>query len=225
MEQQLVREGERMIGADIRDAFEADVESGRIDLAAGFERAAAALMAHAAFVDPRAVPAVFDALARAIDVPPEARARALAADLPWLASASPAARALPWPLWDDFWAIAGAMPEGPVDPLAFTSAVVALGTHYDADMLDRCEAALLDWPCVVTLLSEAEVRMRTADLAGRAEDSLGTALLKMLEAQGYDLEVIDADTVVLPGPYPAQNRTNRRILQLHDIWHLVAGYG
>ena len=47
----------------------------------------------------------------------------------------------------------------------------------------------------------------------------------MLNSNGYDIEVIDADNVVLPGDYPAQNRTNRRILQLHDIWHLVGGYG
>ncbi|WP_448581237.1 Coq4 family protein [Thermaurantiacus sp.] len=214
-----------MSGEEVRALFEAEVESGRINLHAGFERAAAALMAHTAFVDPRAVPAVFDALARALDVPPDARAEALAADLGFLATGSPAERTLPRPLWDAFWAIAAVMPQGPVDPLAFTASVVALGTHYDSDMLARSEAALFDWPCVVELLREPEVRMKTADLAGRAADSLGTALLTMLEAQGYDLEVIDADTVVLPGPYPAQNRTNRRILQLHDIWHLVAGYG
>lgn len=30
--------------------------------------------------------------------------------------------------------------------------------------------------------------------------------------------------MLLEGNYPAQNRTNRRILQLHDVWHLVGGY-
>lgn len=214
-----------MATAAERSAFEEAVETGRI--APGAEPwCAAALMAHAAFVDPRAVPAVFDTLARAIlDSPPAARAEVLASGLPFLAEGSPAARPLPRALWEAFWAIAGAMPAGPVDPLAFTASVVALGTHYDADMLARTEAALLDWPCVPELLAAPEVRMRTADLAGRPPESLGSRLLAMLEAQGYDLEVIDADTVVLPGPYPAQNRTNRRILQLHDIWHLVAGYG
>ncbi len=215
-----------MIEADVRRTFEAEVESGRVDLSLGLERAAAALMAHAAFVDPRAVPAVFDNLARAfLDEAPAARAPALRAGLPLLTQGSPAARALPRPLWEAFWAIAGVMPQGPVDPLAFTTSVVALGIHYDTELLDRCEAALLDWPCVQRLLAEEEVRMKTADLAGRPPDSLGSELLRMLEAKGYDLEVIDADTVVLPGPYPAQNRTNRRILQLHDVWHLVAGYG
>ncbi len=215
-----------MVDERRRRAFEAAVETGRIDLSEGPARAAGALMAHAAFVDPGAVPQVFDALAHAVlDCPASAQAGALAAALPFVAEGSPRARPLPRPLWEAFWAIAGALPEGEVDPLAFTGRVVALGTHYDGEMLARCEAALLEWPCVRQLLLEDEVRMRTADLAGRPEASLGTALRRMLEAQGYDLEVIDADTVVLPGPYPAQNRTNRRILQLHDVWHLVAGYG
>ncbi len=214
-----------MIDSATRSAFEAEVESGRIALDPPC-RAAAALMAHVAFVDPRAVPPVYDALAHAfLDHADPADTLAAAPELAFVAGGPAAARALPPALWDAFWAIAGTMPAGPVDPLAFTSAVVALGAHYDAEMLARTEAALLDWPCVHDLLREPEVRMRTDDLRGRPAPSLGAALLEMLESQGYDLEVIDADTVVLDGPFPAQNRTNRRILQLHDIWHLVAGYG
>ena len=53
-----------------------------------------------------------------------------------------------------------------------------------------------------------------------AEDSLGTNLLDMLASKGYDLEVINPDDVMLPPVFAAQNRTNRRILQLHDVWHL-----
>ena len=109
--------------------------------------------------------------------------------------------------------------------LDFTLRVVALGELYDQRLIDQCEAARQEFDSVHALLAEPEVRMKTSDLEGHAPDSLATDLLKMLTAQGYDLEVIDADTVVLPGDYPAQNRTNRRILQLHDIWHLVAGYG
>jgi len=30
---------------------------------------------------------------------------------------------------------------------------------------------------------------------------------------------------LLPPVFAAQNRTNRRILQLHDVWHLFAGFG
>ena len=40
-------------------------------------------------------------------------------------------------------------------------------------------------------------------------------------------EVINPDDVVscCPRSFAAQNRTNRRILQLHDVWHLFAGFG
>ena len=144
--------------------------------------------------------------------------------LPWITTGFPRV-SLPRPLWDGFWAIVSE-PPGPVaDALDLTLKVVALGNLYDQPLIEKCEAALLEFESVHALLAQPEVRMKTNDLAGHTVDSLATELLAMLTAQGYDLEVIDADTVVLPGDYPAQNRTNRRILQLHDIWHLLAGYG
>lgn len=195
-----------------RHRFEAHAEAGTVPVGARLAEAAALLMTHAAFVDPENQVATFDALARAqagaaLELPPGL-----------------AARRVPRALWDGFWDIADAPPTGAVDPVAFTVRVVALGQLYDDDLLARCEAALLRHDNVRALLAEPEVRMRTADLEGKPEGSLGATLLAMLRANGYDLEVIDADTVVLPG-YPAQNRTNRRILQLHDVWHLVADYG
>ncbi|QMW22123.1 Coq4 family protein [Sandaracinobacteroides saxicola] len=199
--------------------FETAVESGVVPAGTPFGLTAAALMAHAAFVDPEQSTAIFDALAAVMPLPEPERLAALA--LPPLTNG----RALPRALWQGFWDIAGAPPAGNVDPLAFTVAVVALGNHYDTELIDRCERALLHHDNVRALIATPETRMKTSDLEGWPVDSLGTDLLTMLRAQGYDLEVIDADTVVLPGDYPAQNRTNRRILQLHDVWHLVAGYG
>jgi len=191
-----------------------------------------ALMAHAAFVRPERTVAIFDALAHATaaSADPATRADWLEAALPFTMSestADPAGRSVPAALWDAFWAVTGTAPgsSGSIDPLAFTITVVAMGIHYDQTLIDRCEATLMAFDNVRRLLAEPEVRMRTADLAGKPADSLGTELLTMLTANGYDLEVIDPDAVVLPGAYPAQNRTNRRILQLHDVWHLVGGYG
>jgi ubiquinone biosynthesis protein Coq4 len=186
----------------------------------------AALMTSAAFVTPVEQVAIFDAIADAVAASPDMAARAarIAAALPFTA-AGRAPVALPPALWDSFWAVVDRPAEQATDPLAFTLSVVAMGQHYDAALIDRCEAALLVHPCVHDLLAQPEVRMKTSDLEGLPEGSLGTELLTMLRAQGYDLEVIDADAVVLPGPWPAQNRTNRRILQLHDVWHLVGGYG
>lgn len=186
--------------------------------------AAGAWLTHAAFVQPERQVAIIDALADAMAAPIDARiGRVVAALAPTLDDGLPAAT-VPTPLWDGFWAIAGAPPDAVIDPVAFTLRVVALGQLYDDALIARCEAALLRHACVPALLALPERRLRTADLECYPDGSLGAALLTMLRAQGYDLEVIDADSVVLPG-WPAQNRTNRAILQLHDVWHLLAGYG
>lgn len=186
----------------------------------------AALMTSAAFVAPVDQVAIFDAIAAAVAASSDMAARAahIAAALPFTAAGRPPVN-LPPALWDSFWAVVDRPLEQATDPLAFTLSVVGMGQHYDGALIDRCEAALLVHPCVHDLLAQPEVRMKTSDLEGLPAGSLGSELLTMLRAQGYDLEVIDADTVVLPGPWPAQNRTNRRILQLHDVWHLVGGYG
>lgn len=209
-----------------RVRFVEAVEKGCLPAGVSMPLASAMLMAHAAFAEPERQIDIFDALAHAwLDLAPADRPAHLAAALPFVRGGAGHGRALPPALWDSFWAIAGSPPTGMVDPLAFTTAVVLIGNHYDAALIERCERALLQFEGVHTLLATPEVRMKTADLAGWPDDSLGSDLKRMLDSHGYDLEVIDADAVVLPGPWPAQNRTNRRILQLHDVWHLVAGYG
>ena len=217
-----------MIEQSRMDAFEAWVETGAPPLREQPELALAALMTTAAFVDPVAQVPIFDAIAEALAAGTDAgrRAEIIEAALPWVVEGKPRV-AVARPLWDGFWAIVGQPPgeQRGGGELDFTLRVVALGELYDQRLIDQCEAALLEFDSVHALLAEPEVRMKTSDLEGHAPDSLATDLLKMLTAQGYDLEVIDADTVVLPGDYPAQNRTNRRILQLHDIWHLLGGYG
>lgn len=215
-----------MIDMSMRNDFERWVETARPPLAEEPALGLAALMTTAAFVDPVAQVPIFDAIAEATAATsdPAARAERISDALPWLTDGKPRV-ALPRPLWDGFWDII-ARPRSTGDgELDLTLAVVALGNHYDQRMIDACEAALLEFDSVHELIAQPEVRLTTADLERHATDSLAHDLLSMLNANGYDIEVIDADTVVLPGDYPAQNRTNRRILQLHDVWHLVGGYG
>lgn len=215
-----------MIDVSMRNEFEKWVETGRPPLAEEPVLGLAALMTTAAFVDPVAQVPIFDAIAAATAASSDSAERAaqITAALPWVTDGKPRI-ALPRALWDAFWTII-ARPRTTEDgELDLTLAVVALGHHYDQRMIDGCEAALLEFDGVHDLIAQPEVRLTTADLESHATDSLAKDLLSMLNANGYDIEVIDADTVVLPGDYPAQNRTNRRILQLHDIWHLVGGYG
>ena len=197
--------------------------------------AAAALMAHAAFVQPERQIAIFDAIANTwLDLDEPERAAALQR-LPWFGASQSSDMQAGWrtprAVWDAFWSVVDAEPAAQTDAapkdqaLDFTGRVVVIGMHYDAELLMRCERAHYLHEDVRTLLAQPEVRMTTNDLRNWPKDSLGTNLLDMLTSKGYDLEVINPDDVMLPPVFAAQNRTNRRILQLHDVLHLFAGFG
>lgn len=222
--------------AEFRKTFENWASTGQPSMQSESDLplAAAALMAHAAFVEPERQIAIFDAIAEAwLDLNGgRARRELLQERLEFLTAAPPVSAADAWKtpkvIWDAFWAVVDGRADRPADgsqALDVTMRVVNIGTHYDQELLLRCERAVLMHPDVHSLLGEPEVRMTTNDLRNRPQASLGTVLLDMLTTKGYDLEVIDADTVLLPPQFPAQNRTNRRILQLHDVWHLFADYG
>ena len=196
--------------------------------------AAAVLMSHAAFAQPERQIAIFDAIASAwLDLGGEReRADSLRRQLPWLTQdAKTETWSTPRAVWDAFWSVVDAEPTAPSgdgakdQALDYTGRVVAIGFHYDAELLMRCERAHYLHEDVRKLLQQPEVRMTTNDLRNWPKDSLGTSLLDMLTSKGYDLEVINPDDVMLPAVFAAQNRTNRRILQLHDVWHLFAGFG
>jgi ubiquinone biosynthesis protein Coq4 len=196
--------------------------------------AAAMLMAHAAFVQPERQIAIFDAIAHAwlnLEKGSE-RAASLQQQLSWLrAPATIEEWQTPPAVWHAFWSVVDAEPAAPSNVAAkesaldFTGRVVVIGMRYDAELLMRCERAHYLHEDVKKLLAQPEVRMTTDDLRNWPDDSLGSNLLDMLTSKGYDLEVINPDDVMLPPVFAAQNRTNRRILQLHDVWHLFAGFG
>jgi ubiquinone biosynthesis protein Coq4 len=215
-----------MISSDQRRDFESWVEHINPPLAQHPLLSIAALMTSAAYSRPVLQMEIFSAIDRAVAASGDMHERAahILASLPWLSDGKPRTE-IPRTLWDEFWKIIDVSADDLDGELDLTLRVVALGLHYDQRLIDECEQALLQFESVSNLIAQPEVRLKTSDLEHHAEDTLATELLNMLTANGYDIEVIDADTVLLQGDYPAQNRTNRRILQLHDIWHLVGGYG
>lgn len=217
-----------------REDFELGCRTGVPPAEASPPLSAAMLMAHAAFARPERQIAIFDAIANAwLDLEQGAdRTATLRRELSWLtAPADVEEWQTPRAVWDAFWSVVDAEPgaqstAGAKDnALDFTGRVVVIGMHYDPELLMRCERAHYLHEDVNKLLAQPEVRMTTGDLRNWPKDSLGTNLLDMLTAKGYDLEVINPDDVMLPPVFAAQNRTNRRILQLHDVWHLFAGFG
>lgn len=215
-----------MNGIIARHQFETWVECARPPLQDQADFVIPALMTTAAFVHPVDQIAIFTTIDEALAHSDDRRAQAdyIAQHLPWAVKGKERTP-LPRILWDGFWDIIERPREEFSSELDLTLAVVALGVHYDQRIIAECEDALLQFDSVKNLIAQPEIRLKTDDLRHHATDSLATDLLNMLTSNGYDIEVIDADTVLLDGEYPAQNRTNRRILQLHDIWHLVGGYG
>jgi hypothetical protein len=220
--------------AKFREDFELGCRTGIPPLEAAPPLAAAMLMAHAAFVQPERQIAIFDAIANAwLDLETESdRMASLRRQLSWLSAPAVIEQwQTPRAVWDAFWSVVDAEPAAQSktaakdNALDFTGRVVVIGMNYDAELLARCERAHYLHEDVKTLLGQTEVRMTTDDLRNWPQDSLGTNLLDMLTSKGYDLEVINPDDVMLPPVFAAQNRTNRRILQLHDVWHLFAGFG
>jgi ubiquinone biosynthesis protein Coq4 len=217
-----------------REDFELGCRTGIPPLEASPPMTAAVLMAHAAFVQPERQIAIFDAIANAwLDLDNDTdRAASLRHHLSWLTAPAVIEEwQTPRAVWNAFWSVVDAEPATQSNAAAkdnaldFTGRVVVIGMHYDAELLMRCERAHFLHEDVRKLLAQPEVRMTTDDLRNWPKDSLGSNLLDMLTSKGYDLEVINPDDVMLPPVFAAQNRTNRRILQLHDVWHLFGGFG
>lgn len=196
-----------------------DDMSGNLGLNAG------ALMAHAALAEPERTLQIFDALAEAWldESDPAKRPDLLRARLPFITDDAAEPTPVPRFIWDRFWPIVQNAPEA-IDALGFTGNVAAINVEEDLTIRERCERALLMHEDVKKLLNQPEVRMTMKDLEGWPDGSLGERLHTMLTENNFDIEVLDADAVVLDGDFPAINRTNRRILQLHDVWHLFAGF-
>jgi ubiquinone biosynthesis protein Coq4 len=67
-------------------------------------------------------------------------------------------------------------------------------------------------------------RTRLADLAACPAGSLGEEFHRLIVDNNFDLEVLDRDALGLTDLTPPLDYLNGRMLQAHDLWHIVAGY-
>ena len=110
-----------------------------------------------------------------------------------------------------------------VDADTITPRIAALGAFYPPAYRERLAAVARTFPGVSAFLERAEMpRTRLEIVAACAPGSLGRVFHDLIVDHGYDLEVLDPDTVA--DYEPSLDRVNRRILQTHEIWHLIAGY-
>jgi ubiquinone biosynthesis protein Coq4 len=138
------------------------------------------------------------------------------------------ALAAPGAVSDELWTGLRALvfdPDAGRDPAAITVRTAALTEHLSPGFHERVAAMALRYPGVAeAAVGGVPPRFTLDDLAHCPASSLGGLLHTFVIDNGFDLEVLDRDALGLTDlPYPL-GFLNVRILQCHDIWHMVADH-
>jgi len=132
------------------------------------------------------------------------------------------------PLEDSFWAAFWTVVEGPpegYDALTITVAVASLAGALHPDFEQIAEHHARNHPGAATAVTRPIPGHTDFDVLSRCpQNSLGLSLYKMIVENGYDPEVLDRESIKLSALPHSLHYLNARILQMHDVWHLVAGY-
>jgi len=129
---------------------------------------------------------------------------------------------------DSFWQTFAETLTGPeqgYDATTITVAVAALGGSVAQEFGELAESAAERHPGGNDAASQTIPDLTDIDALGRLpEGSLGHDLYRMLVDNNFDAEVLDREVIGLANLPPALRYVNTRILQMHDVWHLAAGY-
>lgn len=126
--------------------------------------------------------------------------------------------------WKAFWAVVDGHDEG-YDALTITVAVASLASALHprmgelSDLNAHHHAGAAD-----AIKNPIPGHTDIEALSKCPQGSLGQSLYRMIVDNGYDPEVLDRDAIALSQLPHALHYLNARILQMHDVWHLVAGY-
>lgn len=170
-------------------------------------------MIWAAFAAPAGIPFVFEAIANAqlgLPISPTG------CNVP--------STSLPEEFWRAFVSTVEG-PEGGYDATSITLAVAGLGGALNPDYSGFSEAAAIAHPGADSPTEKAVpplLALKTLEVLPKG--SLGRDLYSMWVDNGFDPEVLDRQAIGLDQVSPALRYLNTRILQMHDVWHLVGGY-
>lgn len=170
---------------------------------------AAAAVAHAAFAAPWRVPETLDHLSGLAPSTP-------APSRPALEVGDSLVEAL--------WAIVDGA-GGARSALEFTQATAALAGHLDPGFREALLEVSRSWSGVAEAVAQGWPEPFTLEaLAAAPAGSLAGEFHDLIVRNGFDLEVLDRDALSLRNLPPPLDYLNARILQVHDLWHLVGGY-
>jgi ubiquinone biosynthesis protein Coq4 len=177
--------------------------------------ALAAAFAHAGFVAPERIAEIYDAAAAGWFGTP---VRGPAVASPLSAFVPPSAD-----FWTQFWSLVGAASGlGSGDA---TSRTAFLSGLLEPSLQPRVAEACLAYPGVESAARAGlPGRIALADLAACPVGSLGEAFYRLIVDNNFDLEVLDRDALGLATLIPPLDYLNTRVLQTHDLWHIVGGY-
>lgn len=132
------------------------------------------------------------------------------------------------PLEDSFWKSFWDVVEGPeegYDAISITVAVAELAGSVHPDFGELADQhARNHWGAKTAVANDIPDYTDFDVLAKCPQGSLGQSLHKMIVDNGYDPEVLERDSIGLAELPHSLHYLNARILQMHDVWHLVAGY-
>ena len=203
----------QLASGDDRRGFRDAVQAAK----AGDERGqarVAATMVWAGFACPDAIQPVYDLLSAEwlgsghfSDVPPGLTEAPLEASF-----------------WQAFFSVIDDAEQG-YDAASITARVAALGGAVHPSYGQISEHCARNHPgATAALINPVPGRTDPSQLKSSKEGTLGKTLYRMIVDQGYDLEVLDREAIALAALPPCLRYLNTRILQMHDVWHLVAGY-
>ncbi|HEX3366242.1 Coq4 family protein [Phenylobacterium sp.] len=179
--------------------------------------ALSALWIHAAAAAPERVPGLYDAVAEGYLGEPVG-----AKPVPTDAAAAP--EPIPPAFWPALWDLLEEPPSG-LEAVNLTTKTAALTGLVSANMQTRVGRAALCYPDVPKAVAQSYPKHFSLDaLAKCPPASLGATFHDLIVDNGFDLEVLDRAALGLDKLPAPLDYLNARILQCHDLWHIVAGY-
>lgn len=132
------------------------------------------------------------------------------------------------PLEDSFWSAFWDVVEGPeegYDAISITVAVASLAGAVHPQFGEIAEQHACNHWGAKNAVARPIPEYTDIEALGECPDgSLGKSLYAMIIENGYDPEVLERDAIGLSELPHSLHYLNARILQMHDVWHLVAGY-
>ena len=217
-----------MSGDTERAGFEALTAGGAEDAAARslagklkaspdprYLKALAALWLHAASAAPERSVGLYDAAAEGWLGKPVAG--------PAIKLTQPAAEAIPAAFWASLWELVGET--GRPEAGNLTNRTAALSGEVAPAIVARVARAAMGYPGVREAAARGIPQTFSLEALARCPaDSLAGVLHRLVTEQGFELEPLDRGQLALDQLPPPLDYLNARILQCHDLWHIVAGY-